>query len=369
MGDLSLFIPITKVDATQHLVYGVATAEVEDRTGEICDYASTKPHYQRWSEEIAQSTGGKSRGNLRAMHGSVAAGKVTAITFNDDARQIEISAKVVDAAEWIKVTEGVYTGFSQGGTYERRWTDEAGLMRYTAIPSEISLVDLPCLAAARFEMIKADGTPELRGFEPGSSVVAKLEALVGNLEWLESLSASDLGAAPDLADMLSDIVGVSDRLAEILRAMTGDIEPRRGRTRASRDGIRGVGRAAKAARDRIRPDVDRDQQHSEIHPRGYGPVVEGATPHPATSSMPLTVQKRLDTLAAVLADVLQRVKNIEQQPLPLPFSGGGRAVAKHDDAAFDRQPEARIDSLLSEPEALSVLAIRLAQRNGRTFLK
>jgi hypothetical protein len=129
----------------RRLVYGLATAETEDRAGEICDYASTKPLYEKWSEEIAKSTRGKSRGNLRAMHGPVAAGKVTAITFNDAGKQIEICAKVVDDAEWAKVVEGVYTGFSQGGAYERRWTDGEGFTRYTAAPNEISLVDLPCL--------------------------------------------------------------------------------------------------------------------------------------------------------------------------------------------------------------------------------
>jgi hypothetical protein len=154
-----MFIPITKVDAAQRLVYGVAAAEVEDRAGEICDYATTKPLYEKWSAEIAKSTRGKSCGNLRPMHGPVAAGKVTAITFNDADKQIEICAKVVDDAEWTKVVEGVYTGFSQGGAYERRWTDAAGLTRYTARPSEISLVDLPCLPQSTFELIKATGPP------------------------------------------------------------------------------------------------------------------------------------------------------------------------------------------------------------------
>jgi hypothetical protein len=136
---LRLDIPITKVDAAKRLVFGVVTAEVEDRAGEICDYASTKPMYEKWSEAIATSSNGRSFGNLRAMHGQVAAGKVTEIAFNDDARQIEICAKVVDDAEWQKVEEGVYTGFSQGGTYARRWTDESGAKRYTADPHEISL--------------------------------------------------------------------------------------------------------------------------------------------------------------------------------------------------------------------------------------
>ena len=41
-----MFIPLTKVDAETRTVYGIATAEKEDRSGEICDYASTKPFYE-----------------------------------------------------------------------------------------------------------------------------------------------------------------------------------------------------------------------------------------------------------------------------------------------------------------------------------
>ena len=181
MSALRMFIPITKVDAAQRLVYGLATAEVEDRAGEICDYVSTKPLYEKWSEEIAKSSGGKSLGNLRAMHGPVAAGKVTKIFFNDADKQIEICAKVIDDTEWAKVTEGVYTGFSQGGAYARRWTDEDGLTRYTADPSEISLVDLPCLPQASFEMIKADGTRELRLFGNGVNAAVRLSGLAQGL--------------------------------------------------------------------------------------------------------------------------------------------------------------------------------------------
>ncbi|MET3482366.1 hypothetical protein [Methylobacterium sp. 1973] len=164
MPELSLFLPLTKVDAANRLVFGLATAETPDRAGEVCDYASTKPFYERWSGGIAKATDGRSLGNLRAMHGKVAAGKVTQIAFNDDARQIEICAKVVDDAEWKKVEEGVYTGFSQGGAYAKRWRGEDGLMRYTADPSEVSLVDLPCLPSATFQVLKADGAAETRAF-------------------------------------------------------------------------------------------------------------------------------------------------------------------------------------------------------------
>ena len=165
MDALKLFIPITKVDAAQRLVYGLATAETEDRSGEVCDYATTKPYYEKWSGDFAKATDGKSLGNLRSMHGSTAAGKLTAIAFNDDAKQIEICAKVVDDSEWGKVEEGVYTGFSQGGKYIKRWKDDAGKQRYTAEPIEVSLVDAPCLKDATFSMIKADGSTELRKFK------------------------------------------------------------------------------------------------------------------------------------------------------------------------------------------------------------
>ncbi|MET4238615.1 hypothetical protein [Bradyrhizobium sp. RT10b] len=160
---LNLFIPITKVDAAQRLVYGLATAEKVDRSGEVCDYESTKPFYEKWSGDIAKTTDGKSLGNVRAMHGKVAAGKVTAINFNDSDKQIEICAKVVDDNEWKKVEEGVYTGFSQGGAYVKRWKD-GDVQKYTADPSEVSLVDLPCLDIATFSIIKADGTTEMRKF-------------------------------------------------------------------------------------------------------------------------------------------------------------------------------------------------------------
>jgi hypothetical protein len=165
MAELNLFIPLTKIDAEKRIVYGVATAETLDRSGEICDYASTKPFYEKWSNGIAKATGGKSLGNLRAMHGKVAAGKLIDIGFNDDAKQIEVAAKVVDDDEWKKVEEGVYTGFSHGGRYVKKWTGTDGAKRYTAEPSELSLVDYPCVPEAVFEVIKADGS-EMRKFTP-----------------------------------------------------------------------------------------------------------------------------------------------------------------------------------------------------------
>lgn len=164
MSKLALFMPLTKVDLEQRLVTGVVTAEAPDRAGEICDYESTKPFFAAWSQDASDATGGKSLGAVRAMHNRVAAGKLTDIAFDDEGKRIIVAAKIVDDDEWQKVMEGVYTGFSQGGRYVKRWKDdETGLTRYTADPTEISLVDLPCLPGATFDVVKGE-TIETRGF-------------------------------------------------------------------------------------------------------------------------------------------------------------------------------------------------------------
>jgi hypothetical protein len=147
---MKLFAQITKVDVEKREVWGRACQEVPDRSGEIFDYDSSKPLFEKWSGDIEKATDGKSLGNIRAMHGAVAAGKVIAIQFDDAEKAIDIGTKIVDDAEWKKVQEGVYTGFSIGGKYVKRWKDEgdATKTRYTADPFEISIVDLPCVPTA-----------------------------------------------------------------------------------------------------------------------------------------------------------------------------------------------------------------------------
>lgn len=163
---MSLFLPITKVDAEQRLVYGTLSEEVRDKSDEILDYATAKPAFEKWSNEIKEASGGKSLGNVRAMHGSIAAGKFTDISYDDDAKRIDGCAKIIDDNEWNKVVEGVYTGFSIGGGYARRWPDpnNSGVMRYTPVLAEVSIVDNPCVPTATFEYIKADGSVEMRKF-------------------------------------------------------------------------------------------------------------------------------------------------------------------------------------------------------------
>jgi len=155
---MDIFARITKVDVARREVWGRACQEVPDHSGEIFDYAKSKPYFEKWSAEVQKASKGKSLGNLRSMHGNIAAGKLVAMDFNDDECAIDISAKVVDDNEWEKVLEGVHTGFSIGGKYVDKWKED-GLTRYVADPSEISLVDRPCIPTATFfDVIKADGS-------------------------------------------------------------------------------------------------------------------------------------------------------------------------------------------------------------------
>jgi hypothetical protein len=318
MDDMNIFIPITKIDAARRLVYGVVTAEAPDVTGEVCDYASTKPLYQKWSQKFADATDGKSFGNLRAMHSHVAAGKLVDIAFNDEQKRIEICGKVIDDAEWQKVEEGVYTGFSQGGRYLKRWPDpdEPKLTRYTAEPVEVSLVDYPCLPEATFAVIKADGSTELRKFKVGEGV-------------------AKIGARHSKAD--------KERIKQshdLLVALDPDCCP---------------GAHIPGA------NVDRDPQFSpQAGERGDGVDEDGNQKlakqleralQQALAKALLSFDKRMDEFAA-------RLKKIEDQPLPL-GSSSVRVAEKSEDSLVPK-PE----HLLDQPgalEALAEAAIRRAQ--------
>lgn len=174
-----VFVPLTKVDEEQRLVFGTITEEVVDQAGEMMDYEKSKGHFKKWSDDIHAASGGLSKGNVRVMHGLTVAGKLTELEFNDDDKSIEVCAKVVDDAEWNKVVEGCYTGFSVGGKYGKKWNakDDEGktIKKYEAIPNEVSLVDNPCVKTATFSLVKADGAEEQVMFKVAAEEVAPVE--------------------------------------------------------------------------------------------------------------------------------------------------------------------------------------------------
>lgn len=191
---MDVFAQITKVDEEKRLIFGRAVDETPDRSDEVFDYPTSKPYFEAWSAETKEASDGKSVGNLRAMHGKVAAGRLVDMQFDDAARAIDICAHVVDNNEWEKVLTGCYTGFSIGGSYVKKWEDgaakadgEGKLRRYTAAPNEISLVDRPCVPTARFfDVQKADGTKTQVEFHPAYTV-EDIEKTARELCWADDL--------------------------------------------------------------------------------------------------------------------------------------------------------------------------------------
>ena len=124
------------------------------------DYDTTAPYYKALNDRFSKATEGKSIAPLREMHQLSAVGVGKAIDFDDTKKTIHMAFKVVDDDAWKKVVERVYTGFSQGGSYVKTW-QKGDLTYYTADPSEISLVDNPCLAEATYEYVKTGGAVEM----------------------------------------------------------------------------------------------------------------------------------------------------------------------------------------------------------------
>lgn len=185
---MHIFARMTKVDEAQRTVTGVIANEALDRSGEVFDYESSKPLFEKWSSGIAKATDGKSVGNVRVMHSPAVAGVVKQLDMDDEAKAISVCAKIVDDNEWNKVLEGCYTGFSIGGSYARKWKGDDGLQRYTADPVEVSIVDLPCNPDAQFSVIKADGAEELRKF------VTTLDNAEALAKWAEGLTDGERAA-------------------------------------------------------------------------------------------------------------------------------------------------------------------------------
>ncbi|CAM6055342.1 unnamed protein product [Sphagnum tenellum] len=370
---------------------------VEDRTNEICDYATTKPLYEKWSGDFHKATDGKSMGNLRSMHGNVAAGKVTSVAFNDEAKQIEICAKVVDDNEWKKVLEGVYTGFSQGGAYEKRWKDEGSeYTRYTANPSEISLVDLPCLPSATFKVIKADGMQVEKSFvsveeqnvnEPEeefeTKIISKRDGSAHNsIEQLkahhikleaEELAKQEASAALELVGSLSKTFGETTETAEAT-----EVE----KLEASVEELAKVGaRNSKTDKERIQAvhdhacalgadcpnkvdDTDMDGKAAEIIDlRKRADELEIVKEQLAKANALVAAKEAIitDQMLPLLQKMQKSIEALEAQPTPLPWQVGTKVISKNGDTGV---AAGSTDNVPSLEELMS----KMTQEEKQVFL-
>lgn len=222
MTDL-FFVPLTKADEARREVWGVAAIEQPDQSGEIMDYEKSKPHFWEWSKRVEKASGGKSRGNVRDSHTAKAVGKVVKLLFDDAAKAVRVGVKVLDSEAWQKVSEGVFTGFSIGGRYGERWPDplNKSLTRYVAIPNEISLVDLPCIPGAQFEMVKADGSVVVHKFSKGETMKTKIKSILK--KQLGNLSEEEL---KDIVEEVAEVF--EEEVAAILEEESSESEEQPG---------------------------------------------------------------------------------------------------------------------------------------------
>ena len=152
-----LSIDISKLaDESLHEVAGVLASEDLDRDGEHFDYESSKPLFQRWSQDLYEATkktaapGEESYGNVRLMHGKTTVGKLVKIIFDDVAKTIWGIAKITDDKIWDDIRKGVYSAFSVAGKLVRS-VIKAGKTWITIQPLEVSVVDYPANPDSTFD--------------------------------------------------------------------------------------------------------------------------------------------------------------------------------------------------------------------------
>ncbi len=388
---MKLFVPLNKVDVEQRRVWGRATQEIKDKSGEVFDYETSKPNFEKWSSEIAKATehlgeDGQSLGNVRAMHGKVAAGKLINIDFQDAEKAIDVCAEIVDDTEWQKCLKGVYTGFSIGGSYEKKWTDADGNKRYTADPSEISIVDNPCVGTAHFSMVKADGVTEDAPFatasvgtlRKGLYAVSRLADLLQSLVWLAcdaDCEAEFEGDASPIPARLAAWVGeggailqdmTAEEVAELLASLPnhpltdGGLEMAAkawdavGLTKAGAKYSKATKDALSAAHKLIK-DAD-----AHMAGMGYEKEDDGEAEKAATNDLAKLATEKDEALAKATNDLAKMALEKEALAkevarlgaLPQPTKGVANAFAKVDDTETTTASAEDAEKLKKDAEAM-----------------
>ena len=210
MSKFLRYVPFTKVDEDERMVFGLATDETPDAQGDVVDYEATKRAVGDWSQWR----------NVREMHQPQAAGVAETITLDDAAKSLDIGVHVVDDQAWEKVKAGVYKGFSIGGKVLDAVTQTAAegeeavrrITRYAL--NEISLVDRPANPSATFSLVKRDlAAAHEAGAEEGDEAEA-LRKLVGE-EMAKGL--------PDLAKAITEATEGLAKVAD-MEQVAGDLQ-------------------------------------------------------------------------------------------------------------------------------------------------
>ena len=218
-----LFAQITKINVAKRQVAGILMQEVVDLSNEKCLYEESKPHFKAWSEAQNKASGGKSKGNLRAMHTTKVAGRVVDLVCDDEQKAFVITAEVDADDEWKLVLKGAYTGFSVGANFGRdannkiiKTAEDDGSMGWVAVPIEASLVDLPCVPTAVFSIVEEDGSEKLCKFHSPETeksmysvsrmadILSSLSYMLADLEWEQTYEDDDSVVPARLRTWLED---------------------------------------------------------------------------------------------------------------------------------------------------------------------
>lgn len=145
-------------DAGNLMVFGSATNPALDFDGDRCDPNWLKRAMPEWFEW----------GNIREMHGPIAAGVGVEMT-EAEGDDWQVKSKCVDPVAAKKIEEGVYKGYSIGIKNGVRKIIDGQPWIVDGIIAEISYVDRPCNPTAKLAFAKAVGMGDLDLLQPVES--------------------------------------------------------------------------------------------------------------------------------------------------------------------------------------------------------
>jgi hypothetical protein len=216
MDDFSVFLPIEKVDAQSGMVWGYASTPSKDLQGEIVPLDAIKaalPDYMKWA-------------NIREMHTSSAVGVTK--EAHVDAKGLYIGAKISDAVAWKKCKDGVYKGFSIGGSK----LEKVGDVVKALFLREISLVDRPANSDCRIDIVKIAGGLAFGGsMENQTSNETLMEKALDTFRTILGMGKIALPelakAAPEAAPSPAESEELTaDELTDLTKIMDSEFEKR-----------------------------------------------------------------------------------------------------------------------------------------------
>jgi hypothetical protein len=227
-----------QADGTLRLAGIIQDGLVPDCQGERLDYFASKPHFQAWSDRLRTATEGRSLGNIRAQHNRYEpVGVVKELRFDDAQQQVRVSALIVEKEAVRMCLAGAYSGFSIGGDYIQKTPDidEHGeprrdmqgrpVVRFTAKPVEVSLVDLPCCPTATFEIQKCGGVTRVCRFASQKSSSEEVHVNASDHSSLAKKHRALAGFLKSAGDACSEIASHHERMGNLAPSTFGQANP------------------------------------------------------------------------------------------------------------------------------------------------